>query len=306
MESPIIQPNLTDNLPHDEGFGSTSGSNAPVTAAVPSAANAQPESTYAQPGTVLVIPRTLFNYVIIGIVFFVLGAVIGGAGVGALFNANSTENQALITSAVSQAVADAGGSAAAKTGLQPGQKYDITVNDTDPIYGDPNSPVTIVEFSDFHCPYCGRFVKETLKPLMDAYEGKAKLIFRNYPILGQGSVLAALAGGCARDQGKFWEFHDLVFADQQDLTRDAFVKYAGEMNLDVDTFTKCFDQQDHMSEIQADYTYAQNLGATGTPTFFINGHYVSGAQPYAVFAEAIDKELGAVEESKPAGTTATS
>jgi protein-disulfide isomerase len=297
VESPIVQPNLTDNLPNDEGFGSVAPAPVPATP--------KPESAYAQPGTVLVIPRALFNYVIIGIVFFALGAVIGGAGVGALFNANSAENQALITTAVSQAVADAGG-AAAKVGLQPGQKYDVTVNDVDPVYGDPNSPVTIVEFSDFHCPYCGRFVKETLEPLMAAYEGKAKLIFRNYPILGQGSVLAALAGGCARDQGKFWEFHDLVFADQQDLTRDAFVKYAGEMNLDVDTFSKCFDQQDHMSEVQADYAYAQNLGATGTPTFFINGHYISGAQPYSVFADAIDKELGALEESKPADTTSTS
>jgi protein-disulfide isomerase len=294
VESPIVQPNLTDNLPQDEGFASANAPAAPV---------ANPESAYAQPGAVLVIPRTLFNYVIIGIVFFALGAVIGGAGVGALFNANSAENQALITTAVSQAVADAGG--AAKVGLQPGQKYDITVNDTDPVYGSPDAPVTIVEFSDFHCPYCGRFVKETLKPLMDAYEGKAKLIFRNYPILGQGSVLAALASGCARDQGKFWEFHDLVFANQQDLTREAFVKYAGEMNLDVDTFSKCFDQQDHMSEIQADYSYAQNLGITGTPTFFINGQYVSGAQPYTVFAEAIDKALGSLEESKPAETTSS-
>jgi protein-disulfide isomerase len=292
VESPIIQPNLTDNLPHDEGFASSE-----------SAANAKPESVYAQPGTVLVIPRTLFNYVIISIVFFALGAVIGGAGVGALFNANSAENKALLDSAVSQ-IAAAGG--VAKAGLQPGQKYDITVNDTDPVYGSPDAPVTIVEFSDFHCPYCGRFVKETLKPLMDAYEGKAKLIFRNYPILGQGSIWAALASDCARDQGKFWEFHDLVFANQQDLTRDAFVKYAGEMNVDVDTFSKCFDQQDHMDEIQANFAYAQNMGITGTPTFFINGQYVSGAQPYTVFAEAIDKALGSLDESQPADTTSTS
>ena len=295
MESPIVQPNLTDNPPSEEGFSS-------VTSA-PSAANVQPQSAYAQPGSVLVVPRALFNYVIIGIVFFALGAIIGGAGVGALFNANSDENKALINSAVSQ-IAAAGG--VAKAGLQPGQKYDVTVNDTDPVLGDPNAPVTIVEFSDFHCPYCGRFVKETLHPLMDAYQGKVKLVFRNYPILGNGSILAALASICARDQGKFWEFHDLVFADQQDLTREAFVKYAGEMNLDVDKFSKCFDQQDHMDEIQANFSYAQNKGITGTPTFFINGQYVSGAQPYTVFADTIDKALGSLDESKPAETTSTS
>jgi protein-disulfide isomerase len=294
VESPIVQPNLTDNVPPGEGFS------APVPP--PAAPVASADSAYAQPGAVLVIPRTLFNYVIIGIVFFALGIVIGGAGVTALFNANSAENKALIESAVSQAVADAG-AGTDTVGLQPGQKYDITVNETDPVLGDPNAPVTIVEFSDFKCPYCGRFVKETMQPLMDAYAGKVKLVFRQYPILGQGSVLAALASGCARDQGKFWEFHDLVFANQGDLTREAFVKYAGDLDLDVETFSTCFDEQQHMSEIQADYAYAQNLGITGTPTFFINGEYISGAQPFTVFATAIDKALGSLEESQPADTT---
>ena len=285
METPVTQTNLTDTDLEAEDFIA-----------------APPETAYATPGTVLVIPRVAFNYVIIGIVFFALGAVVGGAGLSAVFNANSSENQALIDSAVSAAVAGAG-SGTAKAGLQVGQKYDVIVNETDPVLGSPDAPITIVEFSDFKCPYCGRFVSETMDPLMKDFEGKIKLVFRNYPILGQSSVLAALAGGCAKDQGKFWEFHDLVFANQQDLTKEAFVKYATELDLDVATFTKCFDEQQHMSEIQADYAYAQNLGATGTPTFFINGSYISGAQPYSVFADVINKELGSLEGSTPADAT---
>lgn len=286
METPIIQPNLGEHVAESD-------------VATPS----QPVDTaYAAPGAVLVIPRAVFNYLIIGIVFFVLGAVAGGAGINALFNANSSENQALIDSAVSAAVASAGTGTEA-VGLKAGEKYDVTVNETDPVLGSPDAPVTIVEFSDFKCPYCGRFVSETMAPIMKDFEGKVKLVFRNYPILGQSSVLAALASNCARDQAKFWEFHDLLFANQQDLTKEAFVKYAGDLDLDVETFTKCYDEQQHMSDIQANYAYAQSLGVTGTPAFFINGTFVSGAQPYTVFADVINKELGSLEESTPADAT---
>jgi protein-disulfide isomerase len=286
VESPIPQSNLTENVPASEGFK-------PV--------EQQPDSAYATPGTVMVIPRVFFNYVIIGIVFFAVGAVIGGAGISALFNANSKENRELIDTAVSAMAENI--DVAGKTGLQPGQQYEVAVNETDAALGSPDAPITIVEFSDFHCPYCGRFVKETLHPLLENYDGKVKLVFRNYPILGQASALGALAGVCAKDQGKFWEFHDLMFANQQDLTRVAFLKYAEELSMDVETFTKCFDTQEHITEVQADFTYAQNLGITGTPAFFINGHFVSGAQPYSVFADMIDQQLGSLEESKPAEAT---
>jgi protein-disulfide isomerase len=286
VETPIIQPNLGDHVPETEVAE-------PIQ---------QAENAYATPGAVLVIPRVFFNYVIIGVVFFALGAVAGGAGINALFNANSSENQALIDSAVSAAVASAGTNTE-QAGLTAGQKYDVTVNETDPVLGSPDAPITIVEFSDFKCPYCARFVSETMDTLMENFDGKVKLVFRNYPILGQSSILSALASGCARDQGKFWEFHDLMFANQQDLTKEAFVKYAGDLDLDVETFTKCYDEQQHMSDIQANYAYAQSLGVTGTPAFFINGTYVSGAQPYTVFADAINKELGSLEESTPADAT---
>jgi protein-disulfide isomerase len=195
------------------------------------------------------------------------------------------------------------GSGTEQVGLKAGQKYDVTVAENNPVLGSPDAPVTIIEFSDFKCQYCGRFVAETMDPIMKDFDGKVKLVYRSYPILGQSSILAALAGGCASDQGKFWEFHDLLFADQQNLTKEAFVKYAGDLELDVETFTKCFDEQQHMNDIQANYAYAQSLGVTGTPAFFINGTYVSGAQPYTVFADVINQELGSLEESTPADAT---
>jgi protein-disulfide isomerase len=260
------------------------------------AAVSQSGDTSSQSDAVIVIPRAIFNYVVIAIVFFALGAVVSAAGMNALFNANSEENRALITSMVDQVVS-AQGSAVAQ-GLQAGQQYDITADD-DPFRGPADAPVTIVEFSDFHCPYCKRFVEETLEPLMANFGDQVRIVFRDYPILGASSVLAALAGECADDQGAFWDFHDKAFADQQNLTRDAFISYATDLGLDVDTFTTCLDNQETMAEVQADYSYARNLGATGTPAFFINGVFVSGAQPYEVFADVINQQLNGAQESTP-------
>lgn len=253
-------------------------------------------------GGVLVIPRVFLNYVLIAIVFFSLGVVAAGAGVAALFNANSVENQKLVDAAAA-AVAEAQGSAdTADAGLQQGQRYDVSADD-DPARGPENAPVVIVEFSDFRCPYCGRFVTDTLDPLLTNYGDRVRMVYRDFPILGQSSLEAALAGGCMNDQGKFWEFHNLTFANQQDLSRDAFISYAQELSMDVPTFTACFDNQTHLDEVRADATYAQELGVTGTPAFFINGRFVSGAQPYQVFADIIDDELAKAANPGSAGTS---
>jgi protein-disulfide isomerase len=258
---------------------------------------AVPRSNYADPAMVIVIPRVVVNYVIIAVVFFALGTIISGAATSALFNANSQENRALIESAVASAL-DARGGVAQQPALQPGQRYDVSADD-DPVIGDPNAPITVVEFADFHCQYCSRFQHETLYPLLNDFAGKIRLVYRDYPILGQGSVLAALAAECMKDQGKFWEFHDITFDNQQNLTREAFVGYAQQFGIDVKQFTTCLDQQQHIPEITKDANDAQALGVTGTPAFFVNGTFISGAQPYAVFASAINQELGRLSESTP-------
>lgn len=277
----------------------------PAQPANPSLSDTMPSTdAYAEPGAVLVIPRVALNYVVIAIVFFGLGLLIGGAAVNALFNANSSENQALVDSAVASALDARGVQADQVVGLQPGQRYDVTADD-DPVLGDVNAPITIVEFSDFRCQYCRRFYAETLQPLMTEYDGKVKLVFRDFPILGPESQISALAAGCMNEQGRFWDFHNTAFANPQSLNRDTFISYAQDFGIDAERFTSCLDGQEYGEEITKDYTEAQLLGVTGTPAFFINGVFVSGAQPYAVFASVIDQELAKLQESAPQDESST-
>jgi protein-disulfide isomerase len=237
----------------------------------------------------------MFNYVVIAIVFFLLGSLISGAAVSALFNANSVENQALIANAA-QAVAGSSGGGQTVAALVQGNTYNVSM-DNDPFRGSKDAPITIVEFSDFNCPHCKDFVTETLDPLLKNYDGKVRLVYRDYPFLSRGSLVAALAGECMNDQGKFWEFHDLTFKNQQALTREQFITYAQQLGIDVAAFTTCLDSQKHMDKVQKDVNDAQTLGVNGTPAFFVNGRFISGAQPYSVFASFIDQELGKQAES---------
>jgi protein-disulfide isomerase len=273
----------------------------PIVAAPVASPSVPTDTAYANPNAVLVIPRVVFNYVVIAIAFFALGFVISALASSAIFNANSKENKQLINDALDQVVSKIGANntaAAEPQGPDPNKRYTIS-DDGNPFIGSSSAPITIVEFSDFHCPYCGRFARETFQPLLKDFDGKIKIVFRDYPILGQSSLEAALAAGCANEQNAFWPFHDLLFNNQQSLTRDAYLSYAKQLNLKVDQFTTCYDKQKYMDEIKKDYTYAQGLGITGTPTFFINGKFVSGAQPYSVFADAIKAELSTSQESTP-------
>ncbi len=261
-------------------------------------------AAYADPSAVFVVSRVSFNYVIIAIAFFALGGLVGalisGAAFNNLFTANSEENQALINSAA-QAVAAAGGGGQDTAGLVQGKSYTVS-SDDDPFRGASDAPITIIEFSDFHCAFCGRFAAETLEPILQNYEGKVRLVYRDYPFQTTGSLVAALAGQCMNDQGKFWDFHDLTFRNQQALTREQFIGYAQQFNIDVATFTQCLDTQQHMEEVRKDVSDAQTLGVNGTPAFFVNGRFISGAQPYSVFASYIDEELGKLAESPVAAS----
>lgn len=165
--------------------------------------------------------------------------------------------------------------------------------DDDPAIGSPDAPIVMIEFSDFRCQYCGRFASTTLEPLLDEYGEYIYFVYRDFAILGPESVNAAVASECADEQGQFWNYHDLLFANQQVLGRDAYISFAGDVGLNVDAFTGCIDNETYLEEVQLDTSTAQGLGATGTPTFFINGRYVSGAQPFDVFAGIIEEELAA-------------
>ena len=298
METPST-PELNDYSP--------TAINLPESGSAESKAKADSSTAaYADPGAVIVVSRVMFNYVVIAIAFFLLGVGISSLAVNGFFNANSIENQQLITSAVksaadditnaAKAVAASGGGSQEVAGLVQGNTYKVSM-DNDPFRGAADAPVTIIEFSDFHCAFCGRFAAETLDPLLKNYEGKIRLVYRDYPFQTSGSVVAALAGQCMNEQGKFWEFHDLTFKNQQALTREQFITYAQQIGIDVASFTTCLDTQKYMDKVKKDVADAQTLGVNGTPAFFVNGRFVSGAQPYTVFASYIDQELGKLSES---------
>jgi protein-disulfide isomerase len=160
-----------------------------------------------------------------------------------------------------------------------------------PSKGPKSAPVQIVEFSDFQCPFCGRVVP-TVKQIEDKYGNKIHFAFRNFPLpFHQHAQLAAEAGEAANAQGKFWEMHDKMFANQQALDRASLEKYAGEIGLDVNKFKADLDSGKYKDAINKDVEYAKTVNVNGTPAFFINGHFINGAMPFEAFAQVIDAEL---------------
>ena len=167
-------------------------------------------------------------------------------------------------------------------------------DDKDPMIGDPEAPITIVEFSDFQCPFCSRFYTQTYLTLKENYvdTGKVNIVFRDFPLsFHPEAEPAALAAECANEQGEFWAFHDLIFENQESISASMYLQWADDLGLDVDQFTSCVQSQKYKSEVAKDYSDGGRLGVTGTPGFFINGQLVTGAQPYSVFASAIDAML---------------
>jgi protein-disulfide isomerase len=162
-----------------------------------------------------------------------------------------------------------------------------------PVRGSEKAPVTIIEFSDFHCPYCKQ-VQPTLSRILSEYGDRVRLAYRDFPLdqLHPSARTAAEAARCANDQGKFWEFHDKLYAGGTDASPETLTRLAREIDMDVVAFQKCVSIGKHRSEIDRDIQEATNFGVTGTPGFFINGRLVSGAQAYEGFAQIINEELG--------------
>ncbi len=166
--------------------------------------------------------------------------------------------------------------------------------DDDEFEGNADAPITIVEFSDFECPFCGRFYTDTLGQLREKYveTGKVKIIFRDFPLsFHPEATPAAEASECAADQGKFWEFHDLIFENQTTMSAASYKQWAADLGLDTEQFNSCVDDGTHAAEVRADFAAGQAAGVSGTPTFFINGQKVVGAQPFSVFEQIIEAEL---------------
>ena len=167
----------------------------------------------------------------------------------------------------------------------------IEVDADDPVFGSKTAVVEIVEFSDFQCPFCQRLTS-TLERLQEAFGDDIRLVFKDYPLPNHAQAFkAAEAGNCANEQGKFWEFHDTMFAKQGELQVDDLKRHAGELELDQMDFDACLDSGRYAAVVNADLRRGQAVGVQSTPTVFINGRAVMGAAPYEVFEEIIADEL---------------
>ena len=177
----------------------------------------------------------------------------------------------------------------------------------DVILGDPNAPVTIFVFADYQCPFCGKLYKETEPLIRKNYieTGKANMVNKDLAFLGQESLRAAEASECAKEQGKYWAYHDALFDVETEefatkgnnentgnLNRETFSAIASSLQMNVNEFLSCLDSGKYEDEVKNDLNEAKDLLPRAvTPTVIINGEIIQGAQPYSVFAEAIDKAL---------------
>jgi protein-disulfide isomerase len=170
-------------------------------------------------------------------------------------------------------------------------RYDIP-SDGFPAIGPANAPITIVEFSDYQCPYCRRWHEQVYEPLLAAYPGKIRLVYRHLPLtsIHPDAFPAAEAAMCAGEQDVFWQYHEKLFSSDS-LGKTVYLQYARELNLNMIAFEACLTDGKFKSAIQADTDFAVNLGVRSTPTFFVNGLAIVGAQPLSVFQQVIDQEL---------------
>jgi len=171
------------------------------------------------------------------------------------------------------------------------RRYDVPVDD-DYILGPEDAPITLVEFSDYECPFCRRWHEEVWPQLQEAFPGQIRLVYRDFPLsnIHFNANSAAEAANCAGEQGQYYEFHARLFGSDE-LGSAVFEQYATDLKLDMTKFKDCMATNRTRDEVQADFEFASNLGISSTPTFFINGLAIVGAQPFEVFQQVIEKEL---------------
>jgi protein-disulfide isomerase len=172
-----------------------------------------------------------------------------------------------------------------------------------PSLGKPDAPITLIEFSDYQCPFCQRFVRNTLPALKTDYvdTGKVRYVFRDFPLaMHRQARKAAEAAHCAGEQGKYWEMHDVIFSNQQALKVEDLKEHASSLDLEPTAFNNCLEQGKYAAEIDKDFADGSAAGVTGTPSFFIGktspngtieGTLIRGAQPITAFRQVIDRLL---------------
>ncbi|HKE86935.1 MAG TPA: thioredoxin domain-containing protein [Vicinamibacterales bacterium] len=168
----------------------------------------------------------------------------------------------------------------------------VAVDPADPAIGNKAAPITLIEFADFQCPFCGR-VAPTIKKLRETYGDKVRVVWKDFPLtqIHPQAFKAGEAAHCAGDQGKYWEYHDRLFANQQSLMPDDLKKHAADLGLDAGAFAACLDTSKYGERVRDGVAEGTRLGVNSTPMFYVNGRVVSGAQPYENFVSVIDEEL---------------
>jgi len=170
-------------------------------------------------------------------------------------------------------------------------RIEVSYGPQNPVRGDTKAPVTIVEFTDFQCPYCKR-ATETLERVKDAYPKEVRIVARQYPLPGhERAKPAAEAALCANEQGRYWEYRQKLFSDQSKLSDADLRQYAKDVRLDEEKFARCLSEGRYVEQVRKDLAEGQKYGVTGTPAFFVNGELISGAQPFANFDQAIKTAL---------------
>lgn len=186
------------------------------------------------------------------------------------------------------------------TGPVAGERVNVSADD-DAFIGNENAKVTVVEFSDFQCPFCRSFWSGAYQQIKSEYidTGKIKFVYRDYPLsFHPAAQVSAEASECAEEQGKFWEMHDKIFQEQAKQGTGTVTygvvelkKWASQIGLTSAKFNQCLDSRKYKSEVEKDLADGSTYGVSGTPTLFVNGNPIVGAQPFAVFKALIDKEL---------------
>lgn len=246
-----------------------------------------------QAGEVTITLRRIHIYAIVMPVIFVVGLGLGYLTRGWVPMPGISETQEVDFQTEQQTSEVVAESQPQGTSVPPQVvRYDVPVDD-DPSIGPEDAPITIIEFSDYECPFCQQWHKEVYDQLLEAYPDEIRLVYRDFPItsIHPNATSAAYAANCAREQDAFWEYHDKLFDTELGLNTEAYLEYASQLGIDTEAFSECLDSGRYEEEVQADFDFAANLGVRSTPTFFINGIAVVGAQPFEVFQQVIDQEL---------------
>jgi len=258
----------------------------------------------------ITVKKSTYNNMLKGLIAAVaIAAFVGGFTLGTFDESDSGLSGEELKEILSDIEIKTTAPLPAQQPTQPSAPQIIKVSlDDDPFKGNEDAPVTIVEFSDFQCPFCSRFYEQTLPAIMENYvdTGKVKFVYRDLPLdsLHPNARPAHIAAECADEQGKFWGYHDILFDKQSEWSRlpaadlqSTLTLYASDLGLESASFETCLESDSIADEVNKDSLDAARYGATGTPAFFIGNEKdgfikLSGAQPYPAFQAAIDAHLG--------------